>query len=184
MRILKNTLYVLGAILLVVWLASRVMSSYFAPYLAHYYLSNTNELRNLTEFPSPNNNVVVESFNIYGGATSTDVTQLLIRPHGEQFDPRSNFCLLSVEGLKKTKVVWVSDTKLDIQYESGVVYKAATEWNGISVPNFFVIVAEGAIGIVAFWGFDRTGVVICDRNGRIGSGPEPRGRPKSRFFIF
>ena len=28
------------------------------------------------------------------------------------------------------------------------------------VPNFFVIVADGAIVIVAFGGFDRTGVVI------------------------
>jgi hypothetical protein len=38
--------------------------------------------------------------------------------------------------------------------------------DGVHVPNFFGIVADGAIGVVAIWGFDRTGVEICDRDGR------------------
>ena len=40
------------------------------------------------------------------------------------------------------------------------------EIDALGVPNFFVIVAEYAIGVVAFWGFDRTAVVNCDRKGR------------------
>ena len=76
---------------------------------------------------------MVDSYNIYGSAVSPNLTQVLIRPRSERFDPWHNFCLLSIEGLEKTKITWVSDTQLDIQYEPGGVYKAAAEWNGISV---------------------------------------------------
>jgi len=54
----------------------------------------------------------------------------------------------------------------------------------ISVPNFFVIVAEYAIGVVAILGFDRTAVVICDRNGRSRCSPEPCGRSKIVFHLW
>jgi len=92
-----------------------------------------NELANLVEISSPNKSIVVDSYNIYGSAVSPNLTQVLIRPRSERFDSEHDFCLFSIDGLEKTKITWVSDTQLDIQYQPGVVYKAATEWNGISV---------------------------------------------------
>jgi hypothetical protein len=77
--------------------------------------------------------MIADSFNVYGDATSTDGTQVLIRRRSERFDLRKNFCLLSLEGVRKTKVTWVSDSKLEIQYEPDTVYRKATEWNGIQV---------------------------------------------------
>ena len=130
MSIARNILYVMGATLLVIWLGYRIT---YSPSYVDYFISNTNELKNLTEIPSPNRVIIVETFNIYGGATSTDVTQVLIRLRSERFDSRSNFCLLSIEGLKKTKITWINDARLDIQYEPGMLYKAATEWHGINV---------------------------------------------------
>ena len=98
-----------------------------------YFIGDMDKLSNHVEISSPNKRIVVDSYNSYGGAASHDVTQVLIRPRGERFDPWHNFCLLSIEGSEKTKITWVNDTQLDIQYEPGAVYKTATEWNGISV---------------------------------------------------
>jgi hypothetical protein len=91
------------------------------------------DLRNRAEIISPSKNIIVDSCNFYGNATSTDGTLVIIRRRSERFDLRKNFCLLSVEGLRKTKVTWVSDSKLEIQYQPDTVYRKATEWNGIQV---------------------------------------------------
>jgi hypothetical protein len=91
------------------------------------------DLRNRAEIISPSKNIIVDSCNFYGNATSTDGTLVIIRRRSERFDLRKNFCLLSDEGLRKTKVTWVSDSKLEIQYQPDTVYRKATEWNGIQV---------------------------------------------------
>ena len=92
-----------------------------------------NELKNHVEIPSPGKNVIVDSYNIYGSAISDDVTQIVIRPRIEPFDSQNNFCLLSIDGLKKTKVTWISDNNLSIQYEPGTVYVAAPKWKDVSI---------------------------------------------------
>ena len=131
MRIRNHIFAVIGAFLITTLLASAFGVSLY--WIDDYFIGGMSELRNHVEIAGPNKSIVVDSYKIYGGATSTDVTQVLIRHRSEQFDSEHNFCLLSIDGLKKTKIAWVSDTQLDIQYEPGMVYKTATEWNGISV---------------------------------------------------
>ena len=131
MRIRDHIFAVIAAILITTLVASIFGVALY--WLNDYQSNHMNELKNHVEVPCPNKSIVVDSYNFYGSAVSHDVTQVLIRPRSERFDPWHNFCLLSIEGLKKTKITWVSDTQLDIQYQPGVVYKASTEWNGISV---------------------------------------------------
>ena len=131
MRIRNHIFAVIGAFLITTLLASAFGVSLY--WIDDYFIGGMSELRNHVEIAGPNKSIVVDSYKIYGGATSTDVTQVLIRHRSEQFDSEHNFCLLSIDGLEKTKITWVSDTQLEIQCEPGGVYKADTEWNGISV---------------------------------------------------
>jgi hypothetical protein len=129
MRIKKEFAYGMGAIVGLILLISLIA----LPRYCIYLLGHTNELRNLVEIPSPNETAIADAFNVYGGATSTDLTQVLIRRRNEPFNWWNGSCLFSIEGLKKTKVTWISDTNLEIQHQPGTVYRAATAWNGITV---------------------------------------------------
>lgn len=122
-----RSIYATGAILCFIFLILLAAQLF---YFALYPLG-PDDLRNHVEIPSPGKSAIVDEFNIYGGATSTDVTQVLIRTKNERFDSRKNFILLSVEGVTKIKITWIDDANLDIQYQPGVVYRIAPEWNGI-----------------------------------------------------
>jgi hypothetical protein len=130
MRISKSTVYITGAMLCLVMIIGWFV---VLPYLAIYLLGKPSEPDNLVEISSPNKTLIVDVFNSGGGATDGNYTQAVIRRRGDAFDTRKNFCLITLNGIKKLKVFWANDTKLEVQYESDPVYRAPKEWNGISI---------------------------------------------------
>lgn len=104
------------------------------PLLFGYLTAHTNKIRDVVETPSPDGRTIVASFHIFGGATTQDMTMVVIRPRGESFDPDHNFCLLSMDGLEKTKTVWNDSGHVTINYENkSYPYARVPAWNGIIV---------------------------------------------------
>jgi hypothetical protein len=131
MRLQQHIYGILGAIMMTLLLASVFGLWLF--WSNEHFLDNMNEVADHAEIPSPNKNYIVDSYHNYGSAISHDLTMILIRQRNESFDPQKNFCLLSMDGLKKSKVTWVSDTQISIRYEPGTVYVTAPAWKGISI---------------------------------------------------
>ena len=130
----KKWMFLIGAVFIAVLILGDVVPrllgvNFFAPYL----LSNLNESRNFVEIPSPDNTIIITTYNVYGGATMTDKTMVLARLKSERFLIKRDAVILALEGIRRVNISWSSNRQVEIQYGPGVIYTALTKWKDVGI---------------------------------------------------